>query len=240
MNKEELAKFYGMYRLYIFPAAVIVSSLFLIIFAVIPQTLSLINNQKKATALSAKSKFLEDKVLALESYNGSDLSQKTAVALSAFPAEKDFGNILGLLQNLTGRSGFSITAISISDAGSKLDKISSYTVKLQVSGSKVLFQTLLGSLEGSPRLIKVTSIDITSDQTAGSVSASLELAVLYAPAPRDFGTVDFPLPQISQKNEELLTSLAQVGKTVSAGGIVAGSGSSQGISSPKGKSNPFE
>lgn len=230
MKKETITKFYSEYKLYIFPLAIILSSLFLIVFAIIPQTLKLLDNQKAFERLTNKSDLLETKVFALESYNEEDLSSKVGFALNAFPSDKDFGNILGLLQQISTGSGFTIASISFSDSGSKLGSASSYGVKLQVKGARTLFQTLLNNLENSSRLIKVTGIDISSGQLTQAIDASLALDVLYSKLPQDFGTIDAPLPQISQKDEELLVTLAGLQTShISTGSL-----------SPRGKSNPFE
>lgn len=229
-------KFYQTYKLYIFPAVVSLSSLFLIVFAIIPQTAKLLENQRSVGELSAKSKLLEAKVSALESYDENDLSSKVGFVLSSLPADKDFVNILGLLQNLTGMSGYSVTAISVAATSGKPGKTSNYTVKLEVTGARALFQTLLYNLENSPRLIRVDNIDISSNQASGVLNAALTLQVLYAQLPQNLGTEDSPLPKIDPKDEELLTSLSQFSQ---AAGRAEATQSSM-LSSPRGKSNPFE
>lgn len=235
MKKEIIVKFYSTYKLYIFPAVVVLSSLFLIGFIIIPQISKLIGNQKAIESLSTRSKLLETKVFALESYDENDLSKKAGITLSILPVDKDYVNILGLLQQLTAKSGFSITSVSLGEGGNKLNKTDSYTVKLQVKGTRVLFESLLNSLESSPRLIKVNSIDISSNQASQEIEAALAIDVLYSKLPQNFGTEDSILPEISQKDEELLTSLSQVSEAVSME-----ASPSAGISSPRGKSNPFE
>lgn len=234
MKKETTAKFYSKYKLYIFPLCIILSSLFLIIFVIIPLTLKLISNQKAIEETINKSNFLETKVLALESYNEDDLSKKVGFALNTFPDNKDYGNILGLLQQITAESGFSITSVAFSDNGSKLGGASSYGVKFQVKGARSLFQTLLNNLENSKRLVRVISFDVSSNQSTQSMDVSLAMDVLYSKLPQNFGTVDAPLPQISQKDEELLTTLARLQTSNTSTGTFSGQ------QSPRGKANPFE
>ncbi len=248
MKKETIANFYSAYKLYIFPAVVVLSSLFLIGFIIVPQISKLVDNQKAVGQLSAKSKLLDSKVFALESYDEADLSKKVGITLSAFPVDKDYINILSLLQQLTAKSGFSIVSISFGEGGHKIDKVNSYTVKLQVKGSRILFQSLLSNLENSPRLVKVNSIDISSNQAAQELNAVLEIGVLYSQPPQNFGTEDSSLPEISQTDEDLLVSLSQAGEVLSqANEAVVGQEASPsagitsfGMTSPKGKSNPFE
>lgn len=233
MKKEKIVKFYSTYKLYIFPLMVILSSLFLIVFAIIPQTLKLLDNKKAIEELTNKSNFLETKASALENFDENDLSQKIKVAMGAFPEEKDFGNILGVLQQLAGQSGFTINSISFSNSGGKVGNASSYGVILEVEGIKDLFQVLLSNLENSPRLVRVEAIDIDSNSASQNLAVSLRIDVLYAQLPADFGSTDTPLPEISQKEEEVLATLAS-----SIGSIVMPGDS--GSQTPRGKANPFE
>ncbi len=231
MKKETINKFYLRYRLYIFPAIVALSSLFLIIFAIYPQTAKLIENQKVAGDLTNKSKFLETKVVALESYNGEDLSQKVGMALDAFPADKDYGNILGLLQGLAAQSGFTISSIALGNTSGKLGNASNFEIKLEIKGPRNLFQIFLMNLENSPRIMRVSSIDISSAQASEALDAAVVIEVLYSPSPQSFGTVDSPLPTLSQKDEEILVALSRTTLTASFSAVQP---------SQRGKANPFE
>lgn len=232
MKKEEIIKFYSTYKLYIFPLIVILSSLFLIVFAIVPQTLKLLDNQKAIKELTNKSNFLETKASALGNFDENDLSQKIRVVMGAFPEEKDFGNILGVLQQLAGQSGYMINSISFANSGSKVGNVNSYGVILEVEGIKDLFKSLLSNLENSPRLVRVEAIDIDSNPASQNLNVSLRIDVLYAQLPADFGSADTPLPEIGQKDEEILTALSSTGTDV-----VPVESQSQ---SPRGKSNPFE
>jgi len=232
MQKEAIVKFYSKYRTYIFPAIVTLSSLFLIAFVIYPQTIKLIANQEATTNLINKSKILETKVVALEGIDGEDLSRKVELALGVYPTDKDFGNVFGLLQQLVSQSGFNIDSISLGRSAGKTANSESFEVKLETKGPKVLFQTLLNNLENSPRLVRINSIDTSLNQASQAVSASLAIEVLYAAAPQSFGSVDAPLPEITQTDEQLITTIARISTTIP--------GSSATPSSPRGKVNPFE
>ena len=232
MKKENLIKFYSNHRLYIFPVIVALSSLFLIIFVIYPQTLKLINNQRAIGDLMNKSRFLETKVAALESYDEKDLSRKVGFALATLPADKDFVNALGLLQQLAARSGFSINSISFGSTASKLGDSDSFKVNLEIRGAKSSFRTLINNLESSRRLMRISSIDISSSQTSQALDVALAAEVLYSQLPQSFGGVDSPLPELSQKDEQLVAKLARLEETVSSPSATQ--------SLPRGKSNPFE
>lgn len=232
--KEELTKFYQKYRIFIFPAVVAISSLFLIVFAIIPQISKLIDNQKAVNVLAAKSDLLEAKAATLENYDNEDLTEKVQLVLRTYPADKDPANILGFLQQLVTSSGFSVTSISPSSSSNKLVSGSGYSVRIEVIGTKALFENLLDNLENSARLLAVSSIDI-AESGSQLLNATLELEVLYANVPTTYGTDDSPLPKIKQQDETMLAKLAKLNATTKSS-----EDSSSMIYVPRGKSNPFE
>lgn len=227
--KKEITKFYSEYRLYIFPAVVALSSLFLIIFAIYPQAVQLIEGQKTASELINKSKLLDIKVAALESYDEADLSRKIDFVLNALPAEKDYGNIISLLQQIITQSGFSISSLAFSGSSGKMGNLDSFEVKLEVKGPQVLLQSLLDNFDSSPRLIRIKSIDVSSNQGQQVADISLALQVLYSALPQNFGDTDTPLPELNQNDESLIKTLENITTTTPVA-----------PESPRGKSNPFE
>lgn len=234
MKKETILKFYSNYKLLIFPAAVALSSLILIVLVILPQTIKLVTNQKVGDDLLSRSQNLEVKAQTLESINEEDLSRNVGYALAVYPSDKDFGNVVGIIQKITSQAGFNIVSLSLAGAGTAQAGSQSFNISLQLTGSKALLPILLSGFENAPRLMRVGSLEVSSSASgAEGVQVSLGLDVLYADAPRDFGTVDSPLPQLSAKDEELLVKLARVGgQSVSAGRT--------GVSTPRGKTNPFE
>lgn len=232
MNKDTIINFYHKYKLYIFPAAVSLSSLFLIIFAIYPQTVKLVTNQKVQGELEEKSKFLEVKAQALAGFDESDLSRKVEYALYSYPQDKDFGNVIGLLQSIAAKSGFEISAINLEGGAGKASGSEGYNVKVGVSGTKGLLPAFLNNIESSIRLMKVISLDI-SVKNNQNIDAILGVEVLFSPAPQNFGSIDSPLPGLSGKDEELLATLANsLPAAVSLGG--------EAVTTPRGKANPFE
>jgi len=69
---------------------------------------------------------------------------------------------------------------------------------------------------------------------------SLEIILLFpsikllelSSAPSEFGSVDSPLPELSEKDEEVITKLAKGGTALPAPQVT--------VLGPRGKENPFE
>lgn len=208
MKKENIIKFYLNFRLYIFPVAVSISSLLLIVFVIYPQSIKLITNQRVHQDLSEKSKFLEVKASTLESLDEEDLSRKIEYALLAYPADRDFGNIVGLLQTVSNQNGFSIVTLSVRGDPQTSGDAQKYSVKLESLGPENLLPRFIAAIESSIRIMKISSIEISSSREGGIINTALEVDVFYAEAPKSFGGPDSPLPQLSNKDEQIIATIA--------------------------------
>lgn len=236
MKKENLFKFYQTYKLYIFPIAVVLASLILIFLIILPQTIQLIKAGQTEKEFSTKSKFLEAKGSELENYDEEDLTKKVNYALSALPAEKDFTNIISTIQGLTTQLGFNIISFGLNQSGGdKSTNSQSFGAKVELSGSKALLLTLLNSIENSPRIMRINSLDVTGGGNKDSVNVNLEIAVLFASAPKEFGSVDSPIPTLTEKDEQVLVRLSQSYTSVPSSVVTTTT-----TLSPTGKANPFE
>lgn len=236
MSRDSWNKFYKHYRLFIFPAGVALSCLILIVFVMIPQISKIIEGTQKEAEIRAKSQFLATKVEALEGYNGADLQQKVGYLLASLPVEKDFVNVIGLLQKLTSENGFSIVSLSLGvGIGGQSSKEQSYGVKMEAIGSRSLLNRLLNSIEGSPRLIRINDMEISAGRAGDFVNASLTIEVLFSPMPKELGTVDSPLPEISESEQVLIQRLART-QTLPSTPVSPATVSL----TPRGKPNPFE
>lgn len=232
MKIDTVMKFYFKFKFFIFPAVVALSSLFLIIFAIYPQTIKLINNQKSADDLISRSKLLESKVTALEKYDEAELSRKVQTALASLPVDKDLVAIFDIMPQVVAKSGFAVTSIEVGTSGGKSGKVNSYEVKLEVGGTKALLPVLLNNLENSSRLIRVNKIELSSNFSAQATNVALSVGVLYSAVPQTFGTVDSPVPEITQKDEDLLAQLVKEDGTALVAPVEP--------TTPRGKANPFE
>lgn len=234
MKKKDLIEFYSIHKLKIFPLVVALSSLFLSVFVIYPQAVKLISNQEAIGNLNKKSQLLETKVIALQSYDIEELTRKLGIILESLPPDKDYGNILGLLQQLTVNSGFSTNLISFTQGAGNAAGVSNYGVQMNIKGFRDNFQTLLDNLENSSRLIRINKIEVSSRINSSTLESSLGIEALYGGMPKDAGEVDSPLPEFSQKDEELIRKLAELEQAILA------TSSSSAVRSPRGKLNPFE
>ncbi len=210
MNKESLGKFYKKYRLFIFPAAVVVSCLILLTFVLIPQIGVFLKNSRLEQDFRTRSEFLNTKVEALEGLDEDSLRRQVSYVLSSLPGEKDFAGTIILLQNIANENGFVITALSLgAGSGNKSSTGQSFGARLEAVGAKNLLGRFLSSIESSPRLMRVTNIEVSSGRGGDIVDANLAIEAMFTPIPANLGSIDSPLPQISSGEEELISKLAR-------------------------------
>lgn len=236
MKKEDLLNFYKKYKFYIFPAIVVVSALILIISVIYPQAIKLIINQKTEGELTSKTKFLEAKAQILDGLDPTDLKQQVNSTLVSYPTDKDFVYALGLIQDLASQAGFNIVAISLGAGSLNKASTQSYAIKLDVSGSGNLLPRLISSIESSPRLMRVNSLETTSGKDSQILNISLNIDVLYSTAPKSFGNIDSPVVELSQQDQEVIAKLARINPVVSPNI----NQTNPGQLGPRGKANPFE
>lgn len=234
MRKEDFLRFYQSYRMYIFPIIVTLSGIILIVFIIFPQTMKLLTNQSAKNGFISKSKFLESKVLALESYDVNDLNLKLNYALDSFPEDKDFATAVGLLQDLSTKNGFNIEALVVGVSPATNASIQSYNIKLEIIGPLTSLKDLLKGIEGTSRIMRVNNFEITKGRDLKLISIVINVEILYSAPPKDFGSVDSPLPELSKVDQEVLARLARTAPAV---------GQTQTTTQPlgpRGKANPFE
>lgn len=234
MKKKEILKFYQTYKLYIFPAVVILSSLILIMFVIYPQINRLVSNQKTEGDILSKMTVLEIKAETLAAYDVTDLNLKVNYALNVYPTDKDFAIAISILQDLTGQLGFEIASLSLGSGTAKAVNSQNYTIKLELIGPVNMLPALLKNIEGSPRIMRVDNIEVNIARDQSSSSMSLTVNIFYGPLSTNYGNIDSSLPELSSKDQEILQKLARFGNA----NLIQSQATAQ--SGPRGKENPFE
>lgn len=241
MTKIEILKFYQTYKFFLFPSIVVISALILLVFVIYPQTIKLLTNQKSASDITKKVAFLENKVQAMEGYNPEDLKIKVDSALSSYPVDKDLAIIIGLMQDITAKSGFNISSLSLGSGGKKDGNAQSYIIKLETIGLITSLPGFLKNLESSTRLLRISSIDVSIGKDQ-AVNLGLIIEALYASAPEDFGSIDSPIPELSQEEQVTLTKLARAAPVSIQTSVPSQTSipTEPVITGPVGRDNPFE
>lgn len=236
MNKNSLLSFYQKYKLILYPLGVILASFVLIFFIIMPQLNRLLDTNRNIGELNKKASFLEAKAEELSILDEEDLKGKLNLALLALPQETDFANIIGVVLNLTSQAQFSLISFQTDRIDPKAGtKSAAYGIKLSLIGPQDTLESLLNDIEKNARVMKVKSLEYTSSKTSEPIDVNLGIEVYYSPVPSTLEAVDAPLPKLTEKDDQIIASLARVAQQHT--GEAAPPATSFG---PRGKSNPFE
>lgn len=238
MKKEELLGFYMKYRIFIFPVAVICSSIILIVLVIYPQISKLLANRTEYAEVLKKSQFLEVKAQELSSIDDNEVKRKLNIALMALPPEKDYAEVIGLMQVLVGKYGFILDSIRVgTNSTEKTGGGEGFTIDLEIQGPKSNLKSLLNTLEDTSRVIKMQKIDVSAGGVASGVNKiNLVLNIYYAALPSNLGSSDLPVPKLTDEENTLINNIE-----INRNSIYTGTTDQQDSTPvPKGKLNPFE
>ncbi|TSC64077.1 MAG: Uncharacterized protein G01um101493_238 [Microgenomates group bacterium Gr01-1014_93] len=238
MKREKVINFYLKYKLVVYPFAVGLASITLILLVIIPQLKGYFSSKEDGQVTQNRLKILESKAVELENISDDDLTRRLQSAIVALPIEKDYTVIIGLLQKMSAEAGVSLKSIILDTGGSKDagGGASSFSVRIESTSTKFGFDEFLKKIDNSSAVLKIGSLstDVVSDDL---VSASLILDVYYSPTPKILGSVDSPLPKLTEEEEALAEKLSA--RLVIAPVTSGASGQPANIL-PRGKANPFE
>lgn len=232
MQKEQINALYHKYKFYIFPAVIGISSLILIAFVIYPQIMKLLDDNNLEQNIAKRSQFLEVKAEELEMLDEDELTNRVNLATGILPPDRDFGNVIEVLQRLTGSLGFTLISVQLGQttSGRKTDA-TGFVTKVELIGPQAVLGRLINDIENGPRIMKIQGIELSSNPISGAASVTLSLDVFYSGLPKTLGNLDAPLPKLSSKEEELISKLARSYSPPST---------QEAESSPRGKLNPFE
>lgn len=246
MRKEFFLKFYSKYRVIIYPFTVGLASLIIIILVIIPQIKGYFSSKENEGIVQKKIINLELKAEELEGISDEDLRRKVQSAVVAFPQDKDYTSVIGLLQRLSIESGVNLESVALVSGGDKnISGISNFTVKIEVNASSLGFDEFLKKIENSQSVLKIggLSVEKSSNEQA---SAALDIEVYYSPTPKTLGSVDSPLQKLTEEEEVLAEKLVA---NLAAAPVTLNTSETSGVSGqptqpinlvPRGKVNPFE
>lgn len=234
IDKEDLKKFYVKYRILIFPALVGLSSLILIITVIFPQVRVLISNYQTLNQIKAQEDSLNVKAAQLSNIDQNKLSQNLSLSLSALPADPSLADAVARIQEVVFSSGFNLISVNISYGNTKMVP-PGFTIIAAIEGPGAILGNLLVNIESSPRVMKVSSVELNRIRNSDAVSVALSVDAYYQEIPQSLGKIDDPLPTLLQEETEILNNLAQNQFSL------ASQATSVDLSLvQKGKANPFE
>lgn len=224
---------YLRYSNFVVPIVVLIIGLVIVGLITVPQIFKLFETFQKINELSEKKAFLENKIDTLSGINLDLYRKNLDTALVALPVDEDVPGVLG--EVLVALSGSGMTLDGISFAGTSAPQggeVGEYSLRMDISGSEDALKQFLERTKEIPRIVKMVGIEVTAKQ--GKMSAGVNLVTIYQRLPEHIGTVDEPVPTITEDDNKVLAEIEAKAKALPQNistTNVSGSG--------QGKTNPF-
>jgi Tfp pilus assembly protein PilO len=235
MKIEDIVGIYQRYKIVIFPVLVGVLSV-VIGYTIIYHQISLyISGNDEISRLKDRITRLTTKAQTLSSLDTSNLQTELDTSLTALPADKDLANLIGLIQSQAAVNNVILVTASVGQTGGDPKaKFNPFILTLEVGGSTVNFRNFVNSLEKTPRVMRVATLNVSPSIASSAASATTAVELYYAPTPSEVGAIDAPVPTISQSEQDILDNLS------SESTVVPTVGGAPVDSVPQGKANPFQ
>lgn len=197
---------YAKYRVLLVPIIVVITAIVIVVLVTIPQLYNLFNTFKTINELKQKKLFYQNKAAELAEIKIQDFRNDLDTSLVALPVEKDIPGVMGELLVSLGGSGMTLNGITFSSSPPESEKVEEYTVTIDATGTDVSLGNFLERVTLAPRVIKLTTIQVSSGGTA-NLNASITFATFYQTLPSNIGKIDDKLPKINQEDTQILADI---------------------------------
>lgn len=224
---------YIKYKHYLVPGIVLVIALLISGLVTVPQVFRLFETFKTIDDLNQKKQFYQVKNAELQNLNLESYQADLDTALLALPVDKNIPGVTGELLTALSGSGMTLDGITFANSPAESDKVEEFMLRMDISGSESELKNFLERVKLTPRIIKMTSLEIGKSKD-GRLTAAVGFVTLYQALPKNISSVDEPLPVITQTQSEALAGIKA--KVQAFPADTSGGNGSGGI---VGKLNPF-
>lgn len=242
IDASTLTVLYKHYKEFLLPVGIIIISILLFFFFVIPGIQNYFAQQDLAKAEEQKLQVLKNNLNTLSSLNDSQLNQNLGVLSAALPSGKDFAGVINAIN-----TDAALTGVSVGDFEFQVGDLSQNptggggafpTLQLNVSlnGDPVAILKYLSELSRTVPISEVTSI-----KTSGNF-ANLTLLFYFKPFISSNLSDETPVNSLSSQDLSLVSNLSKWNTPAAAAGLnisVPASSSALTIPSSGSNSSPF-
>lgn len=221
----------------ILPAISVVICLLLLFLIIIPQLINFFNSNKLISQEKERFSLLNEKINQLGNINLPVFKENLDVALIALPAEKDVPGSISQILFLLGKNSLKLDTISLSTVVSDANSVAgvaSFNIKLAVSGDATALKNFISNLNKTPRLMKITGLEVSTRKDNSSVQADMNITAYYESLPTTISDLEKPVPQISSQENQILLNIRNATSAVPVSSFEVFS------QVPKGKQDPFQ
>lgn len=218
-------------------------------FVLIPKISQVLDFRKEITVQKERITKLSEKLTTLDSYSETELLELSNLLLEAIPNEKNFYLLLSQSKEAFKQSNVSfgkfslspglVSSTSASTTQAKKDDKDDSTVSLGVAFSSS-FEALLNLIQKTEKSVpflqlanlRLGTITPASSSATFDLVGDLSIENYFRPLPKTLGTIETPLPKLSEADKKLLGEIKNWQRFQFEEGAV----SSEEVS---GRENPF-
>lgn len=207
IDTEALKLIYGQYQGYLLPVGIIIASLLLFFYVIIPQITSFTDLQKQMEKESQKLTVLRSNINYLSNLDSNSLDANFKTATNTLPKEKDFVGVLSAVNEASGRS-----SVSLGDYQFKVGDLGVAKATLKGLPFLEIDLNIVGNSSDLIRFIKelqktIPISDVVNGGTSGP-SAFLTVRFYYLSLPSVSLASDTAIRPIATNEEAILKNLA--------------------------------
>ena len=199
----------------------------LVFLVIVPEINKTVAKREQMRQLQSQLTTLKRKRQLLESINSDNTVSLLTDATIALPDEKDAASVLYALENMSVSTGFGVKSIDLSpgvissasstlkvpktEDAAKKSAAPGIGVSVSTGGTGDQFAKFLKTVLGSRRIFDIDAVSLSYNIDAPDFLISdFLLTTYYLPPITKIGDVDSTLPVITEKEKDLLGSLAQM------------------------------
>lgn len=194
---------YLRYKRYVVPFILVISSIVLGFFVVVPQFNDYLKTKAQEQSIAEENNKIVQSIQILSSVSESDLSSDLSVAVAAIPFQKDYIGVLGSISEAAAKSGVGLSDFSFAIGNvSKIDVNTPLQITLQVEGPMDALEQFLANLSSSLPLSSITKTDISGN------SSQIDVVFYYKEKPSTPKELSSTLTPLSLQDKALLQKLS--------------------------------
>ncbi|OGH07953.1 MAG: hypothetical protein A2W22_06820 [Candidatus Levybacteria bacterium RBG_16_35_11] len=206
LNQDALREIYKQYKNYLMPLGIMVVSLLLFFYIIIPQIANFTDLQKQLVMENQKLTVLKTNLNYLSSLDASSLDSNFKIASLVLPKEKDFIGILGAISEAAGKA-----SVSVGDYQFKVGDLEGARITakgppfldmdLAINGSSSDLMRFMGELQ------KTAPINEVIGGATVGITSTLTIRFYYSAIPPVNLKADTAIKPISADNQIILNNL---------------------------------
>lgn len=188
-----------------------------------PAAQQVVNLFEQKNILQEEQAMLEEKITILDSLDEQVLRTDLATVIAAVPSDKSIPTLFQTIEGLADTTGVALNSINISSVGDVATQsatIGTTALEKQIgsqllpfvaglSGSFEAIQQFITSVPTVRRLVRIRTFSMTFPKDDSPLSIAFEMDSFYEPFPTTLGPQSAPIFALTQKEQQVITTLSQ-------------------------------